>query len=67
MTKFVFDKEKLSDVNWDSDLFYDLTEGGYIKPSGLLVDKALAQRVEEAAALVSAFLTAAAEQAQEEE
>lgn len=45
MTKFVFDKEKLSDVNWDSDLFYDLTEGGYIKPSVLLVDKALAQRV----------------------
>jgi hypothetical protein len=67
MSKFVFDKEKLSDVNWDSDLFYDLTEGGYINPSELLVDKALAHRVEEAAALVSAFLTAGAEQAQEEE
>lgn len=63
--KFEFIKDKLAEVNWDSDLFYDLTDGGYIDPSELLVDKALAKRIEEAAQLVSAFLNAASEQAEE--
>ena len=60
MTKynFVFVKEALEDTNADSDLFYDLTKGGYINPSRLLEDQELAKRVQDAADLVEAFLDA---------
>ena len=55
--KFEFE-DKIEDVNWDSDLFYDLTAGGYIDPVALLKDKDLGQKVEDAAKLVAAFLDA---------
>lgn len=51
-----FKLDKLSDVNVDGDMFYDLTDGGYIKPEELLVDKELAQQVQDAADLVAQFL-----------
>ena len=57
MTNFEFE-DAIEDVNWDGDLFYDLTAGGYINPTALLKDKELAKRVESAAKLVEAFLDA---------
>ena len=54
-------EDKIEDVNWDSDLFYDLTKGGYIDPVALLKDKELGKRVKEAADLVEAFLDAIVE------
>lgn len=51
-------EDKIEDVNWDSDLFYDLTAGGYIDPVALLKDKDLGKQVKDAADLVAAFLDA---------
>lgn len=34
-------ENEIEDVNWDSDLFYNLTKGGYIDPVRLLKDKEL--------------------------
>lgn len=65
MTDFVFNEDKLRDVNWDSDLFYDLTDGRYIKPEELLEDQELAQRVNEAAKLVASFLRNLSNEAEE--
>lgn len=55
--KFEFEKS-IEDVNWDSDLFYNLTKGGYVDPVALLTDKELGKKVKEAADLVEAFLDA---------
>lgn len=55
--KFDFEKS-IEDVNWDSDLFYDLTAGGYIDPVSLLKDKKFGKRVKDAADLVAGFLDA---------
>ncbi len=55
--KFEFE-DSIEDVNWDSDLFYDLTKGGYINPESLLKDKELGKRVSDAAKLVESFLDA---------
>lgn len=54
-------EDAIEDVNWDSDLFYDLTAGGYIDPERLLKDKELGKRVKEAAELVAGFLDAIVE------
>ncbi len=51
-------EEAIEDVNWDSDLFYNLTAGGYIDPVALLKDKELGKKVKEAADLVAEFLDA---------
>jgi len=51
---FKFTKE-IENVNWDSDLFYDLTDGGYIKPEELLEDQELAQEIIDAGKLLSKF------------
>lgn len=56
-SKFEFEKS-IEDVNWDSDLYYDLTKGGYIKPESLLKDKELGREVQKAANLVESFLDA---------
>jgi len=62
---FVFNDDALADVNWDGDLFYDLTDGGYIDTYKLLKDLRLAQQVKDAAELVNAFLNAASERAEQ--
>jgi len=54
-------EDAIEDVNWDSDLFYDLTKGGYIDPIALLKDKELGKRIKEAATLVESFLDAIVE------
>lgn len=52
--KFKF-TDKINDVNWDSDLFYDLTDGGYLDPEELLEDKELAHKIKEASLLLYFF------------
>ena len=45
-----------------SDFWYDLTSGGYLKPSELLEDHEVAKKVEEAVKLVQEFEEACREQ-----
>ncbi len=45
-----------------SDFWYDLTSGGYLKPSELLEDPEVAKKVEEAVKLVQEFEEACREQ-----
>lgn len=54
---FKFTKE-IEDVNHDSDLFYDLTYGGYIDPHVLLEDKAQADEIVKAGELLKNFFEA---------
>lgn len=42
-----------------SDVYYDLFDGGYIKPSKMLADPAEAKAVEDAVGLVRRFLAEA--------
>lgn len=44
------------------DFWYDLTKGGYLKPSDLLEDQELAKKVEEAVKLVEEFEEACKDQ-----
>ena len=41
---------------YTGDLWYDLTDGGYIKPGDLLSDKAEAKKVEQAIEIVRKFI-----------
>lgn len=50
--------DKINEVNWDSDLFYDLTDGGYLDPEELLEDKELAHKIKEASLLLYSFFEA---------
>jgi len=50
--------EKIENVNCDSDLFYDLTYGGYIDPHALLEDKAQADEIVKAGELLKNFFEA---------
>jgi hypothetical protein len=45
-----------------SDFWYDLFEGGYIKPHKLLIDKSEADKVEEARKLLKQFKNSAYDQ-----
>ena len=65
MKVFTFVKEALEDVNVDSDLFYDLTDGGYIHPEELLEDKELAQSINDAGKLLKKFFHALTEAVEE--
>lgn len=50
--------DKINDVNWDSDLFYDMTDGGYLDPEELLEDKELAHEIKKASLLLYFFFEA---------
>lgn len=59
--EFEFHEDELNKVNIDGDMFYDLTDGGYIDPHKLLTDPDIALRVRKAADLVQSFLEAIVE------
>lgn len=46
---------EVKNLNADCDFFYDLTDGGYINPTKLLVDKKDAERVMEAIKVLKEF------------
>lgn len=50
--------EEIKNVNTDSDLFYDLTYGGYIDPHTLLDDKTQADEIVKAGRLLANFFEA---------
>ncbi len=52
---------KVEEPEASSDFYYDLFEGGYIKPEKMLVEKEDAKKVNDAIKLVKKFLEEAEE------
>lgn len=53
--------KNLNEVNaiWTNDLYYDLFEGGYINPEGLLENKEEIDKVKQAILTINEFLDGA--------
>lgn len=51
-----FNFKAIEEAIYSTDLYYDLTNGGYIKPSELLADAEQIKQVEQAIQIVYEFL-----------
>nr|DAS67731.1 MAG TPA: hypothetical protein [Caudoviricetes sp.] len=51
-----FNFKAIEEAVYSTDLYYDLTNGGYIKPSELLADAEQIKQVEQAIQIVYEFL-----------
>lgn len=56
-----FNFKEVEEPVWTDDPWYDLTDGGYIRPEELLIDEEQIKKVQESVDILSAFLQQAYE------